>query len=131
MKTTRRMLAATTTASAAEGTACPAAEDFSLTAPSHTEVGGNLLDKQITFGSYWTGGNLPGGTSATLTAGAAEVTLLNGETYTAPVVAGGTNSGLFPAVEPPWPRASAWTTPRGTLRTVPPTISTSPPSPTR
>lgn len=97
MKTTRRMLAATTTASAAEGTACPAAEDFSLTAPSHTEVGGNLLDKQITFGSYWTGGNLPGGTSATLTAGAAEVTLLNGETYTAPVVAGGTNSGLFPS----------------------------------
>lgn len=82
---------------AAPGTECPAASDFSLTAPSHTEAAGNLLDKQITFGSYWSGGNLPSGTSATLTAsGPAEVTLLNGETYNAPVVAGGSNSGIFP-----------------------------------
>lgn len=81
---------------AATGLACPSAEDFSLSAPSHTEVGGNLLDKQITFGAYWNGGNLPAGTQATLTAGPAEVTLLNGQTYTAPVVAGGTISGIFP-----------------------------------
>ena len=115
MKNTRHMLAAATAAGAPPLTAAPtvtaaptpqpvttattasAAEDFSLTAPSHTEAAGNLLDKQITFGSYWAGGNLPGGTQATLTAGAAEGTLLNGETYTAPVVAGGTNSGLFPS----------------------------------
>lgn len=84
------------TAAAAAGT-CPAAEDFSLTAPSHTEAAGNLLDKQITFGAYWTGGNVQSGTQATLTAtGPAEVTLLNGVTYEAPVVAGGSNSGIFP-----------------------------------
>lgn len=82
-------------ATAAES--CPSASDFSLTAPSHTEAAGNLLDKQITFGSYWTGGNVQSGTQATLTAsGPAEVTLLNGETYNAPVVAGGTVSGVFP-----------------------------------
>ena len=81
---------------AAVGTECPAAEDFRLSAPSHTEVAGNLLDKQITFGSYWDGGNLPAGTTATLVAGPATVTLLNGETYNAPVVAGGTISGIFP-----------------------------------
>ncbi|GGH59897.1 hypothetical protein [Rothia aerolata] len=80
----------------AAGTACPSAEDFSLSAPSHTEVAGNLLNKQITFGAYWHGGNLPAGTQATLTAGPAEVTLLNGQTYTAPVVAGGSISGIFP-----------------------------------
>lgn len=80
----------------AQGTACPTADDFRLSAPSHTEVGGNLLDKQITFGAYWDGGNLPAGTPATLTAGPAQVTLLNGQTYTAPVVAGGTISGIFP-----------------------------------
>ncbi|MDT0189349.1 hypothetical protein [Rothia terrae] len=81
---------------AATGLSCPSAEDFSLSAPSHTEVGGKLLDKRITFGAYWDGGNLPAGTQATLTAGPAEVTLLNGQTYTAPVVTGGSISGVFP-----------------------------------
>lgn len=81
---------------AAPGTSCPAAADFSLTAPSHTEVAGHLLDKQITFGAYWTGGNLPAGTQASLAAGPAEVTLLDGRSFTAPAVAGASISGLFP-----------------------------------
>lgn len=83
-------------AAAAAGTECPSADEFRLSAPSHTEVGGNLLDKQITYGAYWDGGNLPAGTTANLSAGPAQVTLLNGETYTAPVVAGGNISGVFP-----------------------------------
>ncbi|MDO5619814.1 hypothetical protein [Kocuria sp.] len=51
----------------------------------------------MTFGAYWNGGNLQSGTQATLTAsGPADVTLLNGQSYTAPVVAGGSISGIFP-----------------------------------
>ena len=86
--------APTGTPTAAQG--CPDASSFQLTAPSHTEAGGDLYDKQVTFGAYWTGGNVPAGTKMTLQAGTATVKLLNGKTYTAPAVAGDKISGEFP-----------------------------------